>query len=104
MPSTRLLLRMLSALLCAAFMLCAVADEGAVRSFTQAQKLQLPAPTTAPPAAGAWQPVVLPDDWSSASGTVGAVAWYRLRFETPALPASGLLAAYVPRVCSTLEV
>lgn len=73
--------------------------------------IAVPAPTSTPPAGG-HVPVRLPDDWSTPrlpSAGAAQVAWYRLDFQTPpartgAQGAGRLLAAYIPRVCSNLEV
>ncbi|MBA3588803.1 ATP-binding protein [Methylibium sp.] len=76
----------------------------------------VPTPTSVPPASG-HVPVQLPDTWDAPSSlssphpSSGAarVAWYRLDFATPparigSQGAGRLLAAYIPRVCSNLEV
>lgn len=49
--------------------------------------------------------VRLPDDWSTRSPRADGSVWYRVHFDTPDGAGRGeLLALYVPRVCSNLEV
>lgn len=62
-----------------------------------------PTAATFPPA-GTGQEILLPDQWSrSRPGEDGSV-WYRLRFDRPAAPADTLLAAFIERACTNLEV
>lgn len=50
-------------------------------------------------------PVTLPDDWSISRPRYDGRLWYRVRFTPPqALQRGELLALYVERVCSNLEV
>lgn len=60
--------------------------------------------TSAPPTDAAGEPRALPDDWNMLRTPGAQVRWYRLRFDAPALAPGGLLAAYLPRVCSNFEV
>ncbi|WP_295646146.1 ATP-binding protein [uncultured Methylibium sp.] len=80
------------------------ADEAALLTLRQAQALSVPAPTLAPPDGGHYVPQALPDDWTGPSGPGEQVRWYRLDFDPPPVPAATLLAVYLPRVCSNLEV
>ena len=51
------------------------------------------------------RPVSLPDDWSRTKREAGQSVWYRVGFRTTAeLPEDTLLALYIDRVCSNLEV
>ncbi len=85
----------------------------AVLTLRSAAAVAVPAPTEMPPAGG-HVPVHLPDEWFGASlprARSGApqVVWYRLDFPTPPRASVGdagtrLLAAYIPRACSNLEV
>ena len=53
--------------------------------------------TTPPLDAAPWQPVALPDDWSvSRPESAMRTAWYRLRFDSAALPAGRLPGIYLP--------
>ncbi|WP_428420256.1 ATP-binding protein [Methylibium sp.] len=76
-----------------------------VLTLRTAQAASVPSPTPTPPVGGGFEAVALPDDWvvPHVAGEQ-VVKWYRLRFDAPQLPAGTLLAAYVPRVCSNLEV
>ncbi|HSV71830.1 MAG TPA: ATP-binding protein [Methylibium sp.] len=66
-----------------------------------AQAIELPAPTAAPPADARAVAVMLPHVWEQ---TARRVTWYRLAFDAPPAPPGTLLAAYVPRACSNLEL
>lgn len=55
------------------------------------------------PAEPAAVPVTLPDDWSASRPGYEGPVWYRLRFDTATLQAP-LLAAYIERACSNVEV
>ncbi|MDE2564275.1 MAG: sensor histidine kinase, partial [Burkholderiales bacterium] len=56
------------------------------------------------PAAGA-TPVTLPDDWAHSRPGAGGALWYRLHFDpAPLAPGSELLALYIARACSSVEV
>jgi signal transduction histidine kinase len=51
------------------------------------------------------QTVTLPDDWAVSRPRFDGDVRYRMRFERPAVaPADGLLALYIERVCSNLEI
>lgn len=87
-------------LLCGA----ALADDAAVLTLRGALAVTLPAPTAAPPQDATYAPVTLPDDWTKLATPREQTVWYRLDFSAPAVPPGVLLAAYLPRVCSNLEV
>ncbi len=80
-------------------------DVPGARTLRSALALTLAAPTAAPPADGAYAPVVLPDDWTTLATPGLQVVWYRFDFDAPGGGASAALqAAYIPRVCANLEV
>ncbi len=59
----------------------------------------LPEPTPRP------QPVTLPDEWARTRPGFAGTLWYRVRFERAAeIGRDELLALYIERVCSNLEV
>lgn len=84
--------------------LASSAEPPGVLALRGAEALVLDAPTAAPPGAGAWRPVTLPDDWSERRTRGAQVTWYRLGFEMPVPQPGSLWAAYVPRACAGLEV
>ena len=49
-----------------------------------------------------WQPVTLPHDWDKTFPGHSGSVWYRMRFDRP--QDSGLLAVYILRACTNLEV
>ena len=74
-------------------------------SLRDALSLTLAAPTPAPPDGAVFTPVKLPDEWVAAPGDAREPArWYRLAFDAPAVAPGTLTGAYIPRVCSNLEV
>jgi len=79
----------------------AAANAASTLTLSLAQAIELPAPTAVPPKTGEFQAVALPDQWTDADRRV---TWYRFEFESPAVPPGTLLAAYLPRVCSNVEV
>ncbi|HMC16260.1 MAG TPA: sensor histidine kinase, partial [Albitalea sp.] len=51
------------------------------------------------------QPVSLPDDWSRSRPRYSGEVWYRVAFDAPPEALRGeLMAVYIDRVCSNLEV
>ncbi|WP_428416992.1 sensor histidine kinase [Methylibium sp.] len=78
-----------------------VADVLTLRS---AQVASVPSLTLAPPDGGGFEAVALPDDWAQPAPAGEQVKWYRLRFDPPQQVAGALLAAYIPRVCSNVEI
>jgi hypothetical protein len=55
--------------------------------------------------ANALRPVALPDDWAVTRPRHEGSVWYRARFDRPGVPGtSDLVALYVERACSNLEV
>ena len=75
-----------------------------VLALRSAEALVLEAPVAAPPPAGAWRPVTLPDDWTERRTRGLQVGWYRFGFEMPEPQPGALWAAYVPRACASLEL
>ena len=84
--------------------LAASSEPPGVLTLRGAEALVLDAPTAAPPSAGAWRPVTLPDDWTERRTRGAQVTWYRLGFEMPVPQPGSLWAVYVPRACAGLEV
>jgi hypothetical protein len=79
----------------------ATANDASTLTLREAQAIELPAPTAVPPKTGDLRAVALPDQWTDADRRV---TWYRFEFDSPAVPPGTLLAAYLPRVCSNVEV
>ncbi|HEY1392903.1 MAG TPA: sensor histidine kinase, partial [Methylibium sp.] len=67
------------------------------------EALAIPAATEAFPPSLPATPVSLPDDWALTRPDYEGPVWYRLDFDARSLDAP-LLAAYVERACSNLEV
>lgn len=103
-PLLALRLLALALALMGAVGLAIAAPPAGVLVLHSAEALVLDAPTPAPPGAGAWRTVTLPDDWTERRTHGAQVNWYRLGFEMPAPHPSGLWAAYVPRACANLEL
>jgi two-component system sensor histidine kinase UhpB len=80
--------------------------EGASSQLWLTQALVAPGDTDHFPNHTAAQTLVpLPDDWDRRRSWQDGPMWYRLRFDTPpGLPAGTVLAAYIERACSNLEV
>ncbi|HWH73104.1 MAG TPA: ATP-binding protein [Methylibium sp.] len=79
----------------------AAAEPVPTLTLATAQAIELSAPSAAPPAGGHAQVVMLPHVWVEPQRRV---TWYRLAFDTPPVAPGTLLAAYLPRACSNLEV
>jgi len=112
MPSARVsLLAGLRSLSCAAVLalgLCAGTAEaqGApaqVQQIRQALAVEIDAPRF--PDGSAVTDQLLPDDWSQSRPGYEGTVWYRVSFDAPATSiAEAVLALYVERVCTSLEV
>lgn len=89
----RSLLRLLLALACWLALAWALPARAEVLTLREA---------VATPAGGASRPVQLPHEWNDGFPQFEGIVDYRLPFDTPG--GSELLAVYVPRACSTLEV
>jgi len=82
----------------------AAADAGAVRVISKALS-ESAAGGTAPSFADGALPVTLPDDWAVTRPRFEGSVWYRVEFDRPpGTDANELLALYIGRACSNVEV